>query len=115
MTIPASWAREHPLGFCGHSRYSPGLLEAVVPYATFGSVWHPHFRPPKNVWARDFDSFAECPPTLYPTNPLPSQIVREDKVKETAGGAADNHLAYMLLYRTRIPEDAPNKGVCGPP
>eukprot|EP00906_Rhabdomonas_costata_P008985 RCo012737 len=38
-------------------------------------------------------------------------IVREDKVKATQGGAADDHLAYMLLYRTRSSEG----NVCGPP
>lgn len=44
------------------------------------------------------------------------QVVREEKVKEAYGGAADNHLAYLLLYRSRIPSsDGKSTSPCGPP
>eukprot|EP01004_Peranema_trichophorum_P010753 NODE_9582_length_579_cov_43.807018_g8945_i0.p1 GENE.NODE_9582_length_579_cov_43.807018_g8945_i0~~NODE_9582_length_579_cov_43.807018_g8945_i0.p1 ORF type:complete len:158 (+),score=52.71 NODE_9582_length_579_cov_43.807018_g8945_i0:41-475(+) len=39
------------------------------------------------------------------------EVVREEKVKATHGGAADDHLAYLLIYRTRTIEGR----VCGPP
>mmetsp|Transcript_70229 Transcript_70229/g.117206 ORF Transcript_70229/g.117206 Transcript_70229/m.117206 type:complete len:249 (+) Transcript_70229:454-1200(+) len=42
------------------------------------------------------------------------EIVREEKVKEVYGGAADNHLAYLLLYRSRKPASE-GGAVCGPP
>jgi len=43
-------------------------------------------------------------------------VVREEKVKEAYGGAADNHLAYLLLYRSHIPTKAGQPPrPCGPP
>jgi ubiquitin carboxyl-terminal hydrolase 14 len=42
------------------------------------------------------------------------EIVREEKVKEVYGGAADTHLASLLLYRSRKPASE-GGAVCGPP